>query len=429
MSSSSKQEFTGIMKSQSTFISNVDMSKLTSDPKEAEWLNGLRDFLYNNVLSVVEPDHTARLQYVTVTAMEVWMASFTHSSYDPNEGKNYEVAEKLGDAVMKLAFTWYLMKKFPSIRENHLSRFTDEYLAKSFQADIAVSLNLNKYIRTLIDISRHTNEDALESLFGGLFVISEALIPKVGKNRKVSLAYDNCSRLVDFIFNQVTFDPKVLAGSAINQVKEIFDKLRWKASTNLGEEIERKRQLEDGRFIVELHFNEPFYQWVDEQNLILGKQGKPLMKFNRRATVFGRGIDYSTKEARRRAYKNALDILKQYGITWTWADKMRTLYPGWDNSLVKLFNEATSKAQRENYAKIEFSKLRKGTAAYYLQLYGIYKNGSIDVLGTIDGSAELPSATKAKAKITDDDMRKAVLLLYIKHGKHPQAVTYRTIIS
>jgi dsRNA-specific ribonuclease len=346
------------------------------------------------------------------------------------------VLEKFGDSVMKLAFTWFLMRKFPSIQEGQLSRFTDHYLAKSFQAHIATQLGLNQFIRTLIDISRHTSEDALEAMFGGLFFISETLISKLRVTTKsegktyfhdIGLSYDNCSRLVNHIFNQITFDTSILKGSDINQVKEIFDKMRWKDTTNLGKEIEHETEIGNGQYIVELKFNEPFYKWVDEQNAILYQQGLPLMKFDRNIKTFGRGIDYSTKEARREAYRDGLQVLSKYGITWEWADSRKIADPGWDAELKTLFDKAEQRAKLEGYTGIEFSKLRKGTAAYYLQLCGIDATKRIHVLATIDGSGELPSTTKVKAIINDDDMRKAVLMAYIQVGINPMAVTYRTI--
>ena len=447
MAATSTPVITEINQSQSsTTLNSLTLQEANQigvfDNKQLDWLNKLRNFLFHNVLPIVEPDPNVRLIYVSLTAMKVWKSAFTDSSYDPNLGENYEVLEKLGDAVMKQNFIWMVMNKYPSIQEGQLSRFSDTYLAKSFQAALAVQLGITEYIRSLIDISRHTKEDTLESLFGGLYLIGNVLIPKAdftagSRVRKISMASDACQRLVEHIFANVDLDINVLKGSPINQVKEIFDKMRWKSTGNIGQEIEINRELNNGRYRVELHFNPPFYDWIAEQNALLRSQGMAdkQMNFDPTKSMFGVGEGDDKKEARQKAYYSGISTLESLGFTWEWADDVSRSHPGWDDELKRLFDEAEAKAKREGYAIIDFSKLRKGTAAYFIQLYGyrLMEDSSgkpyyhIDILTTIDASAELPSTTKSRMKITDDDLKRAALTFYLKYGTQREAVTYRTV--
>lgn len=453
-SSNINQNITEIEQSQSsttlppldtTIINEEDGKWLKNlNPNDKKWLDNLRNYLYYRILHIVEPDYELRMQYVAIKPMKVWASSFTHSSYNPNAGENYEVLEKMGDAVMKEKFTWYMMNKFPSIKENHLSSFTDYYLAKSFQADMAVDLGLNNFIRTYTDINKHTKEDALESLFGGLYFISEILINRykitTGKSgnvdkkdittdksyRVISLGSDNCSKLLNHLFKDVKFDANLLKGSDINQVKEIFDKLQWKSGTNVLNEIEHITELQDGRYMYKLKFNRAFYEWLETQNIMAKMNNVAPAHFKQ---IFGVGVNYDKAEAKRAAYKNGLNILSSYKITRDWADRVQLTHPFWDSELKQLFNYASIEATKSGYNRIKFGKLRKGGTAYYIQLLGVHTNGYIDILTTIDGSSKLGSILGKKTSIKDDDMRKAALIWYINNGVNPNPVPYNVAIN
>jgi dsRNA-specific ribonuclease len=423
---------TGITQSQfSARVEPLTMaSGLTQDPNELAWLNQLRDFLFGQILTGVVADPQNRAQYVSIRAMHVWKAAFTHESYNPNQGQNYEVLEKAGDSAMKLAFTWYIMVRYPSVDQGQLSRFNDAYMAKTKQAEMSESLHLRDYIRTYLDMSRHVKEDAFESLFGGLFVISQGMVPgfQLTSGDVVKLGYHNCNKLLESIFAYITLDLNVLKGSEINQVKEIFNKMHWSETTNVNKEIENEYKRSDDQFVVELHFNQPFYDWVDRVNKVQASQGKSQMVVNRINTTFGYGVDYAQSDAKRKAYISGLEYLTKSGMTWEWADAMKKANPYWDDETKSLINQANQRAQSEGFTKVKFGKIRKGKSAYYFQLLAVNAANIKTPVVTIDASRELSSTTGTKTIISDDDVRKAALVAYIKYGNNPRAKLYGDIM-
>lgn len=447
---------TDINRSQSS--SSQQLVPLTMETSQAEneeelnWMNRFREYIYTNILPVVDPNPESRKMYVTAAAMKVWMAAFTHKSYDPNPGKNYEVLEKVGDKIMEVHFVWFIINKFRTINESGISHMTNYYVAKTFQAQIAEQLGLDRdFIRTRIDVNRSTKEDAVESLFGGLYFIADTMIPKLQlpDGRLVGMADYATRRLVEFIYGQIDYDLNILKGPVINQVKEIFDKMEWEYSKKVLQELETENKIQSGehrgKIQFVLSFNRPFMEWVKKQNELRKaydlkhkeqiERGEvkamgiiPITEENK---VFGVGLHFSKQEARRMAYINALNVLAyRYGITWDWADKYRKSLP-----LSKItgewFAKAKARAISEGYEDIKFSSIRKGTTALYLQLYGIKHNSQgiehLTVLATVDGTEGLPFRNYGEQVISDDDMQAAVSKLYAEYGMNPQAVTYYTI--
>jgi ribonuclease III-like protein len=406
------------------------------DENELAWLNALRPFLYYNVLSHVEPDLETRKLYVTPDAMKIWRTSFTHVSFNPNNNENYEVLEKLGDEVMKVSFTWFVMQKFPDIQEGMLSLLTTYYLAKSFQAQQAKDLNLDPFIRSLIGINIHIREDSLEALFGGLFVVSDVLIPpaRTISGRDVSMAYDNGNRLLEYLYRNVDINLDEIKGSEVTQIKEIFEKMRWTsgAGGNVNKEIETQYNVTDGQYMVELRFNEPFFRWVDEQNRERRRLREPPMNFSRDYPTFASAISYSIKDASNTAYKEGIQQLASYGITSEWAKEMKQENKFSESKvrgLQEFYDATKQKALNDGFASIEFQKLWKHTSYYFVQLYGDDSLGNRYIIATVDGSALLASVLKRESPIKDDDLRKAALMSYWIYGPDPTPRAYMDVME
>ncbi len=395
--------------------------------EELAWLNSLRNFLYYNILNRVEPDLVQRQLYLIPKAMIVWMAAFTHKSYNPNDGENYEVLEKVGDNAMGLSFAWYIMRRHPTIREDQMGRLNDFYLAKPFQAKLAAGLELDKWTRILIGSSLHTREDTLEATFGALFVVSDSVIPKpsMSSGRKISPACDNCSNLLRSIFKDITLDFNLVIGPPTNQVKEIFDKMQWGETKNIVGEIEQYDQLADGRNVVSLKFTEPFFQWLDELNSERRKKGQTSVNITRANPYFAQGVDYTKDIAKRLAYENGLKFLAQLDITWDWADQMRTARLSVDPITKPYYDRAMQRAKGEGYISINFGRIKKATHAHFIQLIGTTKEGHKYVLATIDASSHLPAFTRDKeSTISNENMKIAALIAYTKFGRSLTVLKY-----
>jgi ribonuclease-3 len=75
--------------------------------------------------------------------------ALTHRSYS-NEKKlnrNYERLEFLGDAVLQLIVTEYLILKYKDFDEGVLSKYRGYFVSEEFLSKIAKEINLGKYIR------------------------------------------------------------------------------------------------------------------------------------------------------------------------------------------------------------------------------------------------------------------------------------------
>lgn len=193
---------------------------LTDGEKGLAWMNSLRDHLYNVVLPLAEKDDVLRAQLVDQNAMMVWMKAFTHESYNPNIGENYEEFEKLGDSVMKAAFIQFVMEKYPTAAKDQLSNLQMEYVSKPFQAKIANDLKLPLFIRSNIKTDMSSAEDLTESLFGALFTIADM-------NFRVGAGWVLARNLLINLYDSVDLDPNKVMINNVNRIKEAFEKFKW----------------------------------------------------------------------------------------------------------------------------------------------------------------------------------------------------------
>ena len=80
---------------------------------------------------------------------DLLIEALTHRSYS-NEKKlnrNYERLEFLGDAVLQLIITEYLILKYRDFDEGVLSKYRGYLVSEDFLSKIALKINLGKYIR------------------------------------------------------------------------------------------------------------------------------------------------------------------------------------------------------------------------------------------------------------------------------------------
>jgi dsRNA-specific ribonuclease/16S rRNA G966 N2-methylase RsmD len=121
--------------------------------------------------------------------MVTWLAAFTTRSANPEEDKNYETLEIIGDAVYEYALMMKLpgiMKKFGlSVNEETINNVRQKYKsgksggAKGFQTYLGDAFQFKEWITKgkLETLEETINEDLLESFYGALHEIGN----KVGK--------------------------------------------------------------------------------------------------------------------------------------------------------------------------------------------------------------------------------------------------------
>ncbi|MCB0351577.1 MAG: ribonuclease III [Bdellovibrionales bacterium] len=95
-------------------------------------------------------DLAEKLGY-TFKSNELLSRSLTHKSFDnefPKKSKGHnERLEFLGDAVLDLALSDYLMKRFPELNEGELSKIRASLVNEKVLAEVALELGLENLIR------------------------------------------------------------------------------------------------------------------------------------------------------------------------------------------------------------------------------------------------------------------------------------------
>ena len=117
---------------------------------------------------------------VNFNRIEILNIALTHSSYSRSYGKVFTDNEKLeymGDAVLELASSTYIFKKFPSLSEGELTKLRASVVCQATLAKIARRLKIGD--KMLFDYGeestggsdRESNlEDAFESVIGAIYL-------------------------------------------------------------------------------------------------------------------------------------------------------------------------------------------------------------------------------------------------------------------
>lgn len=190
------------------------------------WVEKYQEHLYLHIAPLVIPDSTEnavklRKKFVNNESMKYHIRGVTHESFDPNQTKNYETPEFIGDSIMGLTYPQIYAEKFPNTDEETLTNLKSAKLWKNEQAKISRKLGLDQFIRSVIPITIDMREDVLEALFWSVMEIGNNIFgPGVGyvmcKNLMINL-YSDSVVLIDAIDLK---NPKAL-------LKEIGDKLHW----------------------------------------------------------------------------------------------------------------------------------------------------------------------------------------------------------
>lgn len=349
---------------------------------QPSWANGLRKFLYSNVVPLVEPNQTLRQRLVDLPAMKIWAVAFTHQSYNPNTAENYESLEKIGDAFMKAAFNEYLERRYPGVTQLELSELIAHYLSKPELAKISLQLGLDKWVRTNIEKDTHMFEDLLEATFGAL--------SKIGNNLQHGVGYILCYNLIVNLFNPINIDLGVSIGKPKTQLKQLFEKMHWGP-------VDEYSSLKGELVEFEVYLTETAMNNIQE----LGIGLDPLL---------GIGTGRTKTLAEITAYENALQTLNRVGITQDWADSQRKRSDFESPELAVYYSDALAKLRRQGFESMYFFLPKTNNRVCYVQLIGVDSNGRKQVLVT--SSIE----TTPNSRCSASEGKKQALIRYI-NGK------------
>ena len=140
--------------------------------------------------------------------------AFVHRSY-LNEHANFKLGhnermEFLGDAVLELAVTENLFKKFPDEQEGKLTNLRSSLVNTKMLAEIAQELKLGDFLYLSKGEAYDTNKKAKESILANTF---EAMIGAIYLDQGFKISKNFLKRVLaqklDFVIvNQLYLDPK-----------------------------------------------------------------------------------------------------------------------------------------------------------------------------------------------------------------------------
>ena len=112
--------------------------------------------------------------------IELLNEALTHSSINKNNKHkkvfNYERLEFLGDRILGFITSEWLFNKFPDFQEGDLSILFQQYTNTQFLANVAISLNLNKFVLVQRGDSLEKKDsimsDLMESIIAAIYIDS-----------------------------------------------------------------------------------------------------------------------------------------------------------------------------------------------------------------------------------------------------------------
>ena len=111
--------------------------------------------------------------------IELLNEALTHSSIKSSKPKkvfNYERLEFLGDRILGFIISDLIFKKFPNYQEGDLSTLFQKYTNANFLSNVALSLNLNKFVIVQkgdsLEKKNSIMSDLIESLIAAIYIDS-----------------------------------------------------------------------------------------------------------------------------------------------------------------------------------------------------------------------------------------------------------------
>lgn len=148
-------------------------------------------------------------------SQELVEIAFTHSSYTKEHeleyNKCYERLEFLGDAVLKMAITDYLYKKFPNAHEGELTKIRAVVVSDEILHKIAQKIEIEPYIKVSKAQEKCGGQKlesiqacVMEALFGALYLSSD-------RNKLKEFITTNLSPIIkDISDNKTVYNAKAL---------------------------------------------------------------------------------------------------------------------------------------------------------------------------------------------------------------------------
>jgi dsRNA-specific ribonuclease len=336
------------------FINIPKRAKLDSNWKPAElykYVYTILAVLTEGMLERKEQDNFIK-NIVNKETMKTWISCFTHKTYDPNEGKNYETLESVGDKILSYTFKTYLYDRFPDISASQLNNLDQQYMSTHYQSIISEKLRLTEWLRVGGDVPRSSEkirEDLLESFFGTLDTV-------MIKNKKFGLGFGArlCMNFIRKVFNiNINMDIE----PARTFVDQAFQQLKLQGAIRA-----QTGQTADENYSTVVEFTE----YGSEQLNILGLRLKPMKFVSVKATK---------SPAEQEAYGKMMMYLTTNGVTRKWINSVKRKEV--EKSLEDVYKRVLSKAGPK-FKSVEFEEsYNSRPASSVFQVIGIRKEDNL----------------------------------------------------
>ena len=335
--------------------------------KDIEWYNGLKSFL-GETLKTIIPNSDFRKKMTSDEAMKIWVPCFTHETYNPNVGMNYESLELVGDHAMEYNFILYLYHTVPNITPEGLSLTKSKYISKTFQAQVGLEMGLEKWVRINGEMNTHVFEDLLESFFGGVNLVGDKVF-------KFGAGTGLCYNLIIQIFKNVKIN--VISSTTSTKhpksvMKETFEQLHW------GKPIED--YVTDDNYVTTATIS-----FTPEAIASLQASGR-----NVTSVVLASTQGNTKKVASDSVYRLALENLRKLGISEEMVDEIRARKDMENPMFSNLIPQVQDKTKKMGYSSFYLKKPKhqQSQEGTYIQLIGTKQNGTLEVLAMTDGYRE-----------------------------------------
>lgn len=373
-----------------------------TDVKRQPGYNDILSMVTSNILPKIiigEGERYVSEAFTSPSNMEIWMACYTDETYNPNPGKNYEILEKVGDAVLKLCFTDWVRNNVKGADQQSISDMAAKYLKTSELSKWLLYMNwmvppgsdtpaLRQNVFEFKDVDYGSGlmmkmrEDLFEAIIGTIFTIGN-------KTPLVNLGYILCTRVMNSLFTLLWKGGEISQENLVTpktQLKEICDGMGWGeiSSPSITQKREGTNRYGEREFTVT--FKIPAGKEVDNRKL-----GEPI--------VMGTATDKKKGRAEAIAIDKALEYLKEtYDLTRD--NVLKRKRDGMRARIAKLSPKASEKAY-QNYMTLEFYT-QTTDDYYFLQLRGIDEETSaIKVLHDVYLTKNNYEMWPVKSKNTD----------------------------
>ncbi len=209
--------------------------------QDRELMKEYKDYLINKLFPSIGIDKDViKILVEKDTSFEVFKTAITHRLYDPVN--NYETLETVGDAVLKSSFIQYLIKNFPDLTNEAISKINWHFTQKKSLSKYTVNiLKIDRFIRLKEGqiLSIGTKEDVFESFIGAIADRGNIEFSKYGY-----VGFAIAQKVVNWVYDQLNIDVSNINSYEIpkTKLKNLFDFLGW------GEVYYKEFKTKNGEF-------------------------------------------------------------------------------------------------------------------------------------------------------------------------------------